>query len=56
MTVKEFTEYLLNNFNNDKEIVCQRWLGDADEDVYDEIDIESKYKTVIEKEDKIIIL
>lgn len=40
MTVKEFAEYLLNNFNEDNEIVLQRWMGDADEGVFDEPDLE----------------
>ena len=41
MTVKESSEYLLNNFDNNKKILIRGWNGDANGEFYS-IDINEK--------------
>ena len=58
MTVKDFAEYLLNNFDHDKEIVTQKYLGDVDTGEYDEIEISNDtngYNTVTNEGNKVLI-
>lgn len=55
MTVKEFAEYLLKNFDNNKKVVFQKYYGDPINDEFNELDNYDLSCLFNKKNNKIVI-